>query len=318
METATFVLAAINLIVLAWVVWTMRKLHEERPILTAVEKETTELSSSNIEDGYIELINKASEEERLGITRHCFNRLPNSYQLLNMLWYLQKERIVDDELPPLLRRELIRDIDSAVRLYRLTCNVDEIANSERILEELAELSAGVVEKLQEEEEELLNQQLKELEQHVKLLSKDKENKDILSMLEQLDKTISKDRIGSYPALKAKYDNCSEKLISIFTDTDAEKEQQKKEAKYNQKAIESHKNALELFEADSAFLEEHKFKKGQKLNQLLKYIGGWDHRYLLPSTLSYTNTVYGRIFSKMKKDAQLKMTEQMVKAKKKPL
>ena len=122
-------------------------------------------------------------------------------------------------------------------------------------------------------------------------------------------------------LLKEYDAITKRLLAIFqpdANKNAKGKREESERQYNLNAVEQHKEALATFNKDNEFLEENNFKKGLNLDLLVDRVGGWDLRYLYPSTLSYTNSVYSYIFSKLKPEAQLKITEKMIKSDKKTI
>jgi len=275
-------------------------------------------NSNQIEKKYMESIENAHEDDKSTLIRHCFNRLPSSYNLLYFLWENQKV-LIENASSTIMRRNLVIDMNNAVTLYRGKCNIEDLNKADYFFDELEKISDGLLVKLRNEQRDNVESQIKQLEENIERLSNDKNNEEIIKDLERLDNSLDKEFIESLPTLKARYKNCSESLISLFsTDTSSDEEDSEKEKKYNFNAIDSYKKALQLFEEDTGLLEENNFKKGIGLARLVELIGGWDNRYLLPSTMSYTNTIYGMIFSKLKKEAQLNMTKLMVKEKKKVL
>ncbi|MCK4821806.1 hypothetical protein KA005_38935, partial [bacterium] len=219
-----------------------------------------------------------------------------------------------ESMPTILQRDMIQDMSAAIAVYRQACDMEEIEKANSISEELEQLSSEVLERLREEGRELVKRQLHQLQELTGVLSADPDNKEVLRELENLDNSLNKELIEAVPELHAEYRKTSDELVSIFTlEKDEQEDIEKKEQAYNLKAIKKHRKALEMFEADTG-----KYKKGAEINKLVRLIGGWDNRYLLPSTISYTNTIYGTIFSKLKKEAQLSITELMVHEKKKPL
>jgi hypothetical protein len=300
---------------------TIRKeLSENNLASNQIESRDADVKANDVsilEKEYILLIKNAPDEKKSTLIRHCFNRLPMSFDLLDLLWKDQIEIISNTE-SSVLQRNLIIDMTNAISLFRNNCRVEEIDKVDFITDELEKLSDNLLVKLRNDQRIHIEGQINMLEESIKKLSNDKENKEIVKELERLDNKLDKDFLESLPTLKARYQSCSEKLLSIFTDEKEDIDSDKLIEDYNIQAINSHREALKIFEEDTGLLEENKLKKGIGIGKLVKLIGGWDNRYLLPSTVSYTNTIYGIIFSKLKKEAQLTITELMVKEKKKEL
>lgn len=319
MELANIIIGVISLFILLYLLWKIERKEKsslnsnsETPLLTNQKPETDRTSQ------FLSYIEKAPEDRKYYITRHCFNRLPASYDLLNLLWNMYKETI-SESMPTILQRDMIQDMSAAITLYRQECGIEDIEKANSISEELEELSSEVLERMRKEGRELVKRQLFQLQKLTGILSNDPDNKEVLRKLEKLDNSLNKELIEAIPELHAEYSKTSDKLVSIFTrEKDGQKDIEKKEQAYNLKAIKNHKKALEMFEADTGLSKENKFKSGTGLQKLVRLIGGWDNRHLLPSTISYSNTIYGTIFSKLKKEAQLSITELMVHEKKKAL
>ena len=319
MDLVNIIIGSTSLIGLLYLIWKISSLENSVKYRKSESK-----SSSNREpkknriSHFLGLIKKANGSIKYDLAKHCFNREPASYDLLCVLWELHKEAIAES-MPNILQRDMIQDMSNAIVLYRQMCDIEDIEKTNSISEELEQLSSEVLKRLKMESRDLLKRQLTHLQALTEALSSDSENKDILKELEKLDNSLNKDLIETVPELQKEYRKVSDKLLLIFTqEGDDQEDTAKKEQAYNLKAINKHKKALELFEADTGFLEENNFKKGTGLSTLVGMIGGWDNRYLLPSTISYANTIYGTIFSKLKKEAQLSITKMMVHEKKKPL
>ncbi len=272
------------------------------------------------EQDYLIAINMSSDSNRVNIIRHCFNRLPSSFALLEKLWAVQKKQLeeIDDAQ---YRREIIRDMNNAVTLYRQSCLIAYIDKADSIVESLEKHSESVMKDLRNKEKNGLLALIKQLQVCVKKLESNSNDKTAIADIESIDAAIDKVRLNTFVDLSKKYKLATEKLLSIFQSDSkggAKKNDDKKEKQYNLNAIANHKDALAKFNKDNEFMEENNFKKGLKLDELVSLLGSWDLRYLYPSTISYTNNVYNHIFSKLKPDSQLKITELMVKMNKKPL
>lgn len=267
---------------------------------------------NNLEQDYLSCINKASDNNKLTLTRHCFNRLPDSFPLLQRLWETTKEKLSED-IPPIIQREYIADINDAVTLYRKNCDINSLNKADSIVEELEKYSKNILDKLKEEEHMEMAKLVDKLESSIGRLSNNKENKELLKEIEKIDTKINKDRLENFPELKTRYDKCSSKLMASLNNAHEEKSDKTKEYYYNKKAIDFHKEALDNFNSEKGVLN-----KSYNLEKIVRLVGGWDSRYLYPSTLTYTNTVYMSIFSKLKPHDQFRITELMIQAKQKTL
>ena len=314
MNLANMIIGAISLIAILYLLWKIERIEKSNRYSNSENaKPTTQNPETDRTSQFINYIEKAPDDRKYYIARHCFNRLPASYELLSLLWKFHKET-QSESMPTILQRDMIQDMSAAIATYRQACNIEDIERSNSISEELEQLSSEVLERLQSEGRELIKRQLFRLQELTGVLSDDPDNKEILRELEKLDNSLNKELIESIPELLADYRQTSDMLVSIFTQKDDDQEIiEKKEQAYNLKAIKNHKKALERLEADKSNI-----KHGTGLEKIVSLIGGWDNRYLLPSTISYTNTIYGTIFSKLKKEAQLSITELMVHEKKKSL
>ena len=319
MSITCLIIEGMTLIAILYLIWKITRLGDcsVSSKLGATEPSKSKVKKNQIRN-LISFIDKTVKEKRYNVAKQCFNREPASFDLLCLLWELHKETL-SDPLPSIIQRDMVQDMTAAIVHYKQTCDIEDIEKPNSISEELEQHSLEVLEKLRKESRDLVKRQLVRIQEYVVMLRKDPENKDVLRELEKLDNSLNKDLIEQTPELQAKYHQISEKLMSIFTQQEEDKEDlEKKEKNYNLKAIMNHKKALEMFEADTGFFEENNYKKGNGLCDLVKLIGGWDNRHLLPSTISYTNTIYGTIFSKLKKGAQLSITKKMVLEEKKPL
>lgn len=279
---------------------------------------TQQQPQADTEQEYLDVIKKALSSDIPKLSRHCFNRLPSSFALLNKLWSVQEEQIKAD-IDPNYRRELVVDMNKAVALYRQLCNIADIDKADQILQELEKYSEEIMKALREKEEKNLSDILSQLRNFIDKLEKNTEDKAIVSEIEKIDSAIDKSRLPNYPDLSKEYEDLTKKLYEIFqSGANKDTSDSVREKQYNLQAVAQHKEALIKFDTDNAWYEKHYYQKGQMLDELVVLLGGWDFRHLYPATLSYTNNIYGYIFSKLKPEGQLKITEMMIKAEKKPI
>ncbi|MDO9535552.1 MAG: hypothetical protein Q7J85_09550 [Bacillota bacterium] len=205
------------------------------------EQSLNEHTEPSLEKEYLSLINDTPDGKKYNITRHCFNRLPDSFALLEKLWLLQKESIADNTKPSITRRELIGDMFDAVSLFRKTCPVSDIEKADGIGEELDDLSKNVLEQLRQDEVNELSKLIKDLEECVHNLGNDIKDNELLEATEKIDRRINKGRLELYPELKQRYGVCSSKLMDIFKNDHLSNTNNDKVLDYNRQAISSHKN-----------------------------------------------------------------------------
>ncbi|GEM_PF-4341246 len=314
MELVIMIVVALSLTALLYLIWKTGQIEKRNQNSNSETRLTTHKPDADRTSEFLSYIETTPKDRKYYIAKHCFNRLPASYELLSLLWKLHQETL-SESMPAILQRDMIQDMSAAIATYRQVCNIEDIEKSNSISEELEQLSSKVLERLQREGIELVKRQLFRLRELIDVLSDDPDNRETLRELKKLDNSLNKELIEAIPELLTEYRQTSDALVSIFTHKKDDEQEiiEKKEQAYNLKAIKNHKLALEKFEE-----KKRDIKRGSGLKKIVNLIGGWDNRHLLPSTISYTNTIYGTIFSKLNKEAQLSITELMVHEKKKLL
>ena len=274
----------------------------------------------SIEEYYLETIKKSKDEERLFVTQHCFNRLPNSFNILEILWKIINKEL-ENEIDPIIQRQILVEMDNYIIRYRNQCEIANINKSNNISTEIDNWSKKVLASLSKQEIESFNATLIGLESKITKLVKSKnEDKKLIDEIQRIDSAIDKNRLENFPELNNKYHELSSTLTDFFKKIDFQQNNNidSSEKKYNKDAIACHKKAFEMFDKDTGFWKEDNFKTGKRLKELVNLLGGWDNRYLLSSTLTYTSTIYNAIFSKLKNNAQLEITKLMVEANRKEI
>jgi len=269
---------------------------------------------------FLKVVESASSQDRITVAQHAFDRLPSSFVLLEKLWALQEEAL-KMSVPALLKREIVKNMDGAVRLYRRACDVEDIGKADGILAKMGDASVPVAEELRKEEVAFLKMQVKKMSDKVEALKKDRPNSArLLRELERIDSSIDKDRLESLADVKKEYDRVSAHLVETISASDESQTAKHGAAvtQYNLRAIEAHKEAMHLFEEDVRMWKTKDFSTGKGLSEIVDLVGGWDPQYLLPATMSYTNTVFGMMFSKLKDKTQFVMTKAMIEEPRKAL
>ena len=274
----------------------------------------------SIEEYYLETIKKSKDEERLIVAQHCFNRLPNSFNILEILWEIINKEL-ENEKDPIIQRQILVEMDNYIIRYRNLCEIANINKSNNLSTEIDKWSKKVLASLSAQEIESFKATLIGLESKITKLVKSKnEDKKLIDEIQKIDSAIDKKRIENFPELNNKYHELSSTLTDFFNKIDSQQNNSMdfSEKKYNEDAIACHKEAFEKFDSDTGLLEENNYKRGERLNELVSLLGGWENRYLLSSTLTYTATIYNAIFSKLKNNAQLEITKLMVEANRKEI
>jgi len=207
----------------------------------------------------------------------------------------------------IIRRDAITRMNVKLSNYKNSCSIENYKFSQESQNNLNKLNTKLINESFNKQKQDIITKLNQLEKRASsLLKKEKLTEEEMNELANLDDNIDKDVIKANNELQKKYDKLSKKVIEYFKNTD--KMSEKSENKnYNIKAINSVKKAYKKFNDNKS-----EYKKGNKLTELVDLLGGWDNRYLLQSTLTYTSSVYAEIFQKLKPEARLKMTELMVK------
>lgn len=245
--------------------------------------------------------------------KHCFYRVPYSFLLLQRMWLLIKDEFNKDELSATAERELIQDMDQALKKYRQNALINDINKVEHLEQELEEKSSEVLTKLRQEEYKIIEARVELLAAKIKTLITTN-NQELLSEINELDQLIDQKSLRGKPALKEQYEQCSKLFAEYLAQQDESRVIAEKEKKYNLTAVENHKEALELFTKSKGLFSDI----NHLLDEIVYLIGGWDVRYLLPPAQVYTNQVYMAIFTKLKADDQIKLTSKMVKKEKRSL
>jgi flagellar biosynthesis chaperone FliJ len=274
----------------------------------------------SIEDNYLSTIKKSNDTEQLFIAQHCFNRLPGSFNLLKKLWELVNKEL-EDENDPIYQRQMLVEMDNYISKYSNQCEISNVNKSNDINIEIDNWSKKIMSSLSAQEIESYNVTINGLESKItKLVKSNNEDKQIIEEIQKIDSAIDKKRLENFPELNSKYQELSQILTAYFSKIDLQQNNNlgASEKSYNKDAIACHKEAYEKFDSDTGLLKENDYKKGNRLHELVDLLGGWENRYLLHSTLTYTSTIYNAIFSKLKNDAQLEITKLMIEANRKEI
>ena len=209
----------------------------------------------------------------------------------------------------IIRRDAITRMNIKLNKFKNNCSIDNYSFSQELQNNLNKLNTKLIDDSFNKQNDEINTKLKKLEARtLSLLKKNKLTEDEMNELASMDNNIDKDIIKTNNELQKRYDELSKKIIKYFRNIDKTSEINEHK-NYNIRAIKSVKDA------DTKFSEnKSEYKKGNKLTELADLLGGWDNRYLLHSTLTYSSSVYAEIFQKLKPEARLIMTELMIKVK----
>lgn len=262
-------------------------------------------------EGWIKLseeeIKKGNQVNAIEIIEIALNHYPFSKNLIEKFSSLLVPLAEDDD--GIIRRDAITRMNIKLSNFKNSCSIENYRFSQELQNNLNKLNTKLINESFNKQKQDIITKLDQLEKRTSsLLKKGKLTDEEMNELAKLDDVIDKSVIKANNELQKRYDKISKNVIEYFKNTDkmSDKNENKK---YNTRAINSVKKAYNKFNDN-----KKEYKKGNKLTELVDLLGGWDNRYLLQSTLTYTSSVYAEIFQKLKPEARLKMTELMVKVK----
>jgi hypothetical protein len=215
------------------------------------------------------------------------------------------------------QRSIILDMGNAVTIFTNACSLLDLDQINDMADRLRQYSKDLAPKLKDAEEKNIKSMISALRDLLSRSTKLVENNDLFKQIQTIDSKIRQDRLMQYPKLFKEYQDLMNQTQSKLIESTQSANHGNNYAKinqYNSNAIKAHEVAYSLFSGNTGFWEANDYKGGQKLDDLVKHLGGWDNQYLLSSTMAYMAHVYSYIFSKMTDNAKLGLTQQMAAAK----
>ncbi len=254
-------------------------------------------------------IDEANENDVVDFAIAVFDRHPESRKALEKLLSICRP-LTSEPHDLLVRREAVIRLKDASEKYLRNCSIDELPLAKEVQTEIDRLADKIMEDVRTQQREGLESQIKQIELKVKVICKNGKISDIaLNDIEKIDSVIDKEALRQYEDLQSRYDKTSKELIRSLNQEGKAKNVQD----YNLQALKAAKEAFKYFKEENVI-----FKKEFDIGKLAGLLGGWDQQQLLAATNTYISTVYAEIFQNLKPEDRLDMTEQIIRAEKKPL
>lgn len=239
---------------------------------------------------------QTNQRTKIQFIESAMNKFPSNRQFFEE--YLQLLKVTLGNATPIAKQRIIEKMNHSSRIFFDNCTVDDANFAQQTKDYVIRLGHDFMKEFDRAQEKELSLLINKLEE---LVGSSKTN---LVVIENLDTEINKAILKNYPSLYQKYQQITTKLTTSLM----EKPSEEKIKSYNLRAVESFRKAQNYF-----INNESSIKKGQNLEEIIKYLGGWDLQYLSSPTQIYYQNVYSDIFSKLDANIKPQMTERILKA-----
>ncbi len=262
-----------------------------------------------LERAMIQMIESGKDKLRSSIL--AFIRMPYSRKIFEITLdrYLKK---YDAEPNVNIRLGLISQINSAIDRFEAACDIKDLKHVEDTKKFISEKSEQLLQEIESQDETKLKEKIKKLSNYIdKLHSKPNIGDDDYQRIKELDEDIDKNEIKRFSRISGLYFEQIKKMQEVIKDKEQvqSKDFDRKIIEYNQKALEGFKQAIDNYHNDKST-----FNKGERLDQVVNWMGGYNSSYLRSEVSMFFGYVYGEIFSGLKKpSSKIWLTEEMLKA-----
>lgn len=250
------------------------------------------------------------------LARYPGNKDLFNYYTSNLMGLI--EYYLSDQNNRELCKNAITRLNQKAESFLRHCAIEDWDYGIEIKNKVQELGDNYLESLKEEKVKATEYNLDHLDNILEDLAENSDqafindfieaNKEQLTRFLEIDNIIDKNFIKQNNALKRKYEDIHKKLNKFLQDVEKRQNESNniERIDYNQKVITAAEKIYnELAQCKFKINDENEIKK------IADYLGGWDQSLLNFYTASYLSFVYSKIFSEIKTQDKLTLTNYMI-------
>lgn len=263
----------------------------------------------NFETELLAFIGKS--EDKLRASLLAFIRAPYSKRLFDLTIgeYL---KIYNPETNLSVKLGIVSQINAVIERFEANCDIRDIPHLEDTKRFITEKSDTLVKEVIQSDETMLKEKIEILGNLVSVYEeKGKIESGDYQEIKLADDDIDKEMLKKFKHLSTKYSDQVKNIQKIISDREQAEtaSQESKIKEYNRAALSSLKTLLGYYQEDKGT-----FDKGERLDEVVQLIGGFNTGLLVPEVSLFHGYVYNTIFSGLKKaSSKIWLTEEMLNA-----